>query len=227
MKELPAMNKRGLLVTFAGIDGSGKTTLAKNLAKWLSRNGLECRYTYCGLVPVLLRPIIFIGQTLFLRGRDIFADYGDYSGAKSKAIKKSPFLATIYQRLLLFDYYMQVFIKIKLPLMRGKNIICDRYIYDTLVTNLAVDFGYSEAKMERTLKRFFRFLPRPGLAFLVDVPAETAFGRKKDTPSVEYVRQRRTAYLRLAEFCGMTIIDASQGLIQVEADVQAKVSEVI
>ncbi len=35
----------GLLIVLEGIDGSGKTTLAKRLVKWLNKQGFRARYT--------------------------------------------------------------------------------------------------------------------------------------------------------------------------------------
>lgn len=226
MRSLSVQNKKSTFICFTGIDGSGKTTLAKSLAEQLTRDGIEYQYVYNRLTPYLLKPIIVMAHKLFLRGGNIRGNYAEYSAAKKKAIKNNP-LSLVYRWLLFLDYSIQVFIKVSIPLTRGKNIVCDRYIYDTLVTDLAVDFNYSEERIKQTLNRFFRLFPRPNLVFLVDLPEEIAYLRKNDTPSVEYLRERRGVYQQLVKSHRMIVIDGSESLAEVQAKVQVKVNEVI
>jgi len=217
-------DKKQIFICFTGIDGSGKTTLAKSLTDQLNRGGFECKYVYNRLVPFLLKPFIVIGHKLYLRGKNISNNYDEYSTTKRKAIRANP-LSFIYEWLLLLDYSIQVMLKVKIPLMLGKNIVCDRYIYDTLATDLAVDFGYSDQKIERTLNRFLLLFPKPQLIFLVDVPEEIAYQRKDDIPSIHYLRDRRKVYLNIGKVCGMVFIDGSKSLDESKNIVQIKVTE--
>ena len=219
-------NTKGIFICFTGIDGSGKTTLAKSLTERLTKDGIECHYVYNRLTPYLLRPFITIGHKLFLRGKDMHSSYTEYSAAKRKAARGNP-LSLVYQWLLVLDYSIQVFVKVKIPLMRGKNIVCDRYTYDTLATDLAIDFNYSAEKLVRVANQLSRLFPTPRLVFLVDLPEEIAYQRKDDVPSVEYLRERRGIYQQLAKLHRMIVIDGSQELAEVQAEVKAKVSEVI
>ncbi len=214
--------KTGLFICFTGIDGSGKTTLARFLTERLSRNGFECKYVHNRLTPFLLKPFIIIGQKLFLRGKNIFENYAEYSTTKRKVIRNN-LLSLVYQWLLVLDYSIQVFLKVKAPLMLGKNIICDRYVYDTLVTDLAVDFGYSDKKLKQTLNRLFRLFPQPELTFLVDVPEEIAYQRKNDIPSVEYLKERRNIYLIVGEEYGMVILDGTKKLEELQHEIVERV----
>ena len=214
--------KKRIFICFTGIDGSGKTTLAKFLTERMNRDGLECKYVNTRLTPFLLKPFIMIGHKLYLRGKDISNNYDEYSATKRKAIRASP-LSFIYEWLLLLDYSIQVMLKIKVPLMLGKNIVCDRYIYDTLATDLAVDFGYSNQKIERTLNRFLLLFPQPQLTFLVDVPEEVAYQRKDDIPSVHYLRERRKVYLNIGKACGMIVLDGSRSLTDLQSEIESKV----
>lgn len=209
-------------ICFTGIDGAGKTTLARFAADQLSMNGIEYKYVYNRLTPWLLKPFILLGQKLFLGGRDIFDNYAEYSAAKRKAIRHNP-LSPVYQWLLMLDYYFQVFLKVKIPLMMGKNIVCDRYVYDTLITDLAVDFNYSDRKIGQMLDTFFHLFPRPMLTFLLDVPEEIAYQRKNDIPSIEYLKERRKIYLEAAEEHGMVILDGGKKLEELQREVVERV----
>ncbi len=211
-----------MFICFTGIDGSGKSTLAQALVAELERKGVRSKYVYSRFRPLILKPIGRIGRLLFLRGKDIRNDYAEYSNAK-KALFQTRFLPSVYERLLLFDYLLQAIFHVKLPLMLGKNIVCDRYVYDTIITDLAVDMSYSRGKVKRLLQHCFFLLPKPDLVFLIDVPEEVAFYRKNDVPSIDYLKERKKIYLDIAQECGMNILDGTQELMELESEVKEKV----
>lgn len=214
--------KRGFLICFTGIDGSGKTTLAKTLVEAMTKRGIKVKYVYGRYDDIMVKPFITVGRALFLKGKDASVDYADYSRAKRKAYQNRLFSAG-YQYLLLFDYLFQLLVKVSFPLMLGRNIICDRYIYDTVVTDLAVDLGYSDEKLRSILRIYSGLLPKPDLVFLVDAPEEIAFQRKGDICSVEYLKERRKIYAELGEEYKMSILDSSRSLSELEATIGEKV----
>ena len=121
------------------------------------------------------------------------------------------------------------FLNVKLPLLFGKNVICDRYVYDT-ATDFVVDFGYSKEKIQTMLKIFFRVVPKPQLVFLIDLPEEIAYQRnlpKHDISSVTYLSIRRRIYLNLNEEHKMTLLDGTKNLRDLESEVFSKVKEVV
>lgn len=201
--------KKGVLICFTGIDGSGKTTLAKALVAGLGAEGLGSRYVYGRLRPIILRPVFLLGKALFLRKKDMHKDYVEYSHAK-KGLLENRVLSALYESLVLFDYFFQMTIKIRLPLTIGRDIVCDRYVYDTVVTDLAVDLKYPQSRISKTLRRYLWLFPRPNLVFLIDVPEEIANRRKDDVPSVKYLEERRKLYLEVGREQGMVILDGSK-----------------
>ncbi len=221
------MKTRGFLICFTGIDGSGKTTLSKELVELLNKKGIKCKYVYARLNPFVLKPFILIGESIFLRGRDISENYLEYSDTKRKAMAKHSFLSSVYQRILLFDYMFQIFFKVKLPLILGKNIICDRYVYDTVITDLSVDMNYSEDIVISLLDDLLRFFPEPNIAFLVDLPEKIAYQRKSDIASIEYLKERRGMYLDVGRKYNMMILDGSKGLVESKELIQNKIFDYI
>ena len=219
------MKTKGLLICFTGMDGTGKTTLSKELVELLNRKGVKCKYVYGRLNIRMLKPFVLIGDWIFLRGKNAFKDYSQYSNTKRRAIKKHSFLARVYQQILLFDYILQVFFKVKLPLMRGKNIICDRYLYDTVITDLSVDMNYSKDRVTNLLNKLLHLFPEPGITFLIDVPEQIAYQRKNDTPSIDYLRERRGVYLDVGKKYGMIILDGSKSLEELKGLIQKRVFE--
>lgn len=183
-------NIKGCFICFTGIDGSGKSTISNKLVETMNDNGFNFAYVYNRYTPFLLRPFLYIGGKLFLNKKDFFEDYVDYSNTKKDAAKDHTILSSMYQYFVVIDYFLQTTYKIKIPLMLGKNIICDRYIYDTVVTDLAVDFNYTEDKVLKVLNKILMIFPEPNKIFFIDVPEQVAFQRKDDVPSIDYLKDR-------------------------------------
>ncbi len=211
-----------MFICFTGIDGSGKSTLARRLVAKLESNGKKSQYVYSRFRPQLIRPLAAAGRSLFLRNKNIYKDYSEYSGTR-KSLFRNRFLSMVYERLLLFDYCMQTVMKVKRPLIRGVNVVCDRYVYDTVITDLAADMGYSQGKIARELKRCFWVLPKPDIVFLIDTPEDIAFSRKNDVPSVDYLRDRRMIYLQAGKEHNMIILDGAKDLDSLMMEIWAKV----
>ena len=207
------ITNKGFFICFIGIDGSGKTTQAKTLVDRMAAEGFKSQYVYNRFIPILIRPAMAVARMVFLRGKNMYRDYTEFSRSK-KTLFKSRVLSSLYRSLLLFDYFFQTMLKVRIPLLCGKNLVCDRYIYDTVVTDLAVDLDYSEERVGKTLDNYFRFTPRPDLVVLLDVPEDLAFQRKDDIPSVDYVRERRQLYMDMAvqsiHESKLLVVDGSQ-----------------
>jgi dTMP kinase len=214
------MRSKGFLICFTGMDGTGKTTLSKDLVDSLKKKGIKCKYVYGRQNPFILKPFILVGDWLFLRRKDISENYLEYFNMKRRAIEKYSFLSGVYQQILLFDYSIQLFFKVKVPMILGKNIVCDRYVYDTVITDLSVDMNYSKDKVMNLLSNLLRFFPEPDITFLIDVPEEMAYQRKDDTPSIAYLKERRKMYLDVGKEYRMVTLDGSKRLEELKGLIQ-------
>jgi dTMP kinase len=123
-------------------------------------------------------------------------------------VVKSSVLSTIYQYLMLTDYMLQSSVRVRLPLALGRNVICDRYIYDLIVA-VGVLLDYPLERTMALLNRCLAVVRKPDLVFLVDLPVELAFQRKDDVVSLDFLSVRRDLYLHMAQHHGMTILDGS------------------
>ncbi|MDO8726849.1 MAG: hypothetical protein Q7J35_12340, partial [Candidatus Methanoperedens sp.] len=185
-------NKKNYFICIIGLDGSGKSTLAIRLIEKLNGKNLNTKYVWGGYKLILLWPIIELGKKVFLKDKDMFQDFTDYN----EAVKKSgsnPTISFLYQNLTLIEYYFQMLIKIKLHLVMGKTVVSDRYLYDTLVS-LAITLNYGDEKFMKMLEDISKYFPKPDLVFYINVPAEVAFERKDDIPSIDYLKYRLRYY---------------------------------
>ena len=112
--------KRSTFICFTGMDGAGKTTVAKSLLSAMGEYGFKSHYVHSRLKPFISRLPMQVGLALFLSGKDKHQSYGEYAGRK-KRLFKSSFLSRSYSFFLSIDYFLQILFKIKIPLMRGRN----------------------------------------------------------------------------------------------------------
>ena len=205
-------------VCFVGIDGSGKTTLSRNLVKNLKEHGIASNYVWNRYTPILMKIPMLVANKFIFKKNELFTDYACYSNKKKKLFRHS-LLSAIYENLLMLDYIIQMMYKINIPLLRGNNIVCDRYLFDTIVSDLAVDLNYSESKIKSILDFYLIFSPKPNLIFLVDVPEDVAFRRKSDTPSIQYLKERRTICSTVGKLYNMIILDGTKTINELDLEI--------
>ena len=197
------------IIAITGIDGTGKTTLAKNLVIALNKKGIKTTGKYGRIAPVLSRIAMSLGRGIFLRKEDANKEYLEYDKAKAKTMQ-NPILALIYSLTIFVDYYIQLWIKLGPYILSNRVIILDRYIYDTVISDLTVHLDFTLEQNNRTIHIASRFVPKPVIVIVLDAPEDIAFARKDDVIHIEYLRVRREWYIRLKEVCGAIVLDSTQ-----------------
>ncbi|HUU41841.1 MAG TPA: hypothetical protein VMW42_12970 [Desulfatiglandales bacterium] len=212
-------DSRFILIT--GIDGSGKTTVAKILTKQISKNGLDYCYVHANEVPILMRLVKICVKFVFMRKHDPFMDYEPYVKQKEVLSSQHPFLSALYRILLAIDYAPQVVWKICVPLALGKRLVVDRYIYDVVI-NLGLNLNYSFDQYRKDISLFFRIFPIPDMSIFLDTDEHTAFSRKDDVPSIDYLKERRSLYLYLAEIDRISVIKGKGTPEQIAREIEVE-----
>lgn len=211
------------LVCVTGIDGAGKTTLARHIAAALRQQGRPAVYVYGRIYPVVSRLLMALGRITLLRRDDPRRDYGAYTAGKKQTMS-NPLLAWPYTAAVLLDYYIQVWFKLLRHLFSRRIVVSDRYIYDTVISDLTVHLNYSPAQTERAIERGLRLLPTPMLTVLIDLPEQVAFSRKTDVLHIDHLRERRGWYLRLD---ARPEVERFDGVGSPESLLQASLSRII
>ncbi|MCZ7357391.1 MAG: hypothetical protein O8C65_10695 [Candidatus Methanoperedens sp.] len=177
------MKNKGLLICFTGIDGSGKTTLAKSLEASLKDSRKSCKYFWCGwrkFETPLFKSIVMMTKNL---------------AKNKKIIIRQPSSNNFLFYVAWLDYFVRVFPNLLVSLYRYDVVIVDRYIYDIII-GFSMNAKSSRGEMNNTTE-FFSLFPKPSIIFFIDLPIELAYARKDDIPSVNYLSQRKTMYLEL------------------------------
>jgi dTMP kinase len=191
------------LICFTGVDGSGKTTQAKLLKQYLEKNGYSCQYVWGAFRPFL--SYIFFASTRALgywrhTKRNAYTDPLEFA---PRVVAKH--LGRLWRLFLFVDYQIKTLITIRLPLVMGTMIICDRYFYDVLE-----ELQLSGVSSERFTRLLLRSTPKPLVTFLMDAP-ETLTKNRRDF-SLQYFERRKRFLLKSAILFGFTVIDSSVAL---------------
>jgi thymidylate kinase len=192
--------KKPLLITFSGLDGSGKSTQIAYLRDVLAARGLTTNIlAFWDDVVVLTR----------YREGFVHKVYGSERGigAPERPVnRRDKNVRAGYLTLVRHGLYLLDALKLRRVIARARHcagdvIIMDRYIYDELV-NLPLVSRFSRA----FVRVVAAIIPRPDLALLLDADPGAARARKPEYP-VEFMRECRGWYHRLASMLGnMTIV---------------------
>jgi thymidylate kinase len=179
--------ERGAIVALSGVDGSGKSTQAEQLAATLTVLGIDAReqWTKLGETPWIWRVarpakrimLAVTGGTARSTLPPPSPDrYGPDAGTELR--RKSAGLTQAWATLVALSNVMTHWRATQREVLRGRTIVCDRYVLDSVVQLRA---RYGPDKRFRFQSWLVRILsPRPRRAFLMHVPAETAHERRRD-----------------------------------------------
>lgn len=207
---------KNALICFTGIDGSGKTTIAKEIDQKLRKNNVNSIYVYGRVIPTISRLFMWLGRVFILKKRksSIFKDYTNYSNEKSK-IFSNVFLAKLFELIMLADHIIQINLKIRILLLLEKCVICDRYIHDTVITDISANLGYDSVQSNILIKKTLSLVPKPDLIFYIDIPEEIAYSRKDDVPHINYLQIRKKLYDDLERSFEIIKIDGTETIKEI------------
>lgn len=167
--------EKGILISFCGLDGSGKTTLINGIIDELAGE----------------REVVLIKQpTEAVRTNKMFRAFSDGADCSEYDYRAVSLLAAS-------DRLQQGEAVIRRELASGRLVISDRYFYSCLANLIARGYGGDKWIYEAA-----RHVIKPDLAFFCELPAEMAVERVHARP---FERERYTDIefeKRLAELYG-------------------------
>lgn len=200
--------KRGLFITFEGVEGSGKTLQAQKLHNFLKTNGYPVNLT-CEPGGTYTGKLI----------RDILLD--------------SSSRITPYTELFLYlaDRAQHISEKIKPGLNKNEIVISDRYFDSTIAYQMGGrEITEKEINRLKNIKIFKEVIP--DITFVLDIDPEITKTRLNKPDRIEmedsdFHKRIRKTYLKLAENNPerITIIDAGTTIEKIHLEIKEKVTE--
>lgn len=205
------MNK-GLLITFEGSDGSGKTTQISLLKEYLNKKGFEVIYTREPGGTVISEKI-----------RDIILD------------NKNSNMSDMCEALLYASSRAQLVTEVIKPaISNGKIVICDRFVESSIVyQGIGRNLGVEKIRLinEAALDGL-----RADITFMLTIPFEEGLKRKAKQKSldrlensgIEFHRKVYAGYITLAETTDyIKTINANRSIEEVHKDILAIIEKLI
>lgn len=205
-RDLPGrLAARGWLVAFSGIDGSGKTTIARELVSSLRARGFNAVYFY-GHRPAYLRDGSQISFAI------AFKSFWKRAGRTLAELERHRWAKIVFDVTTLLDY---IYVQWKLSRQMGPNtvVVSDRYVADviasirflgpvkTIVSGLLVRYSYE-----------------PDVAIFFEIKPEQALNRKQEQTLAE-LEKFAGGYSDLRERLRLVTVDAGRTLSEVKMQV--------
>jgi dTMP kinase len=194
-----------LLICFAGLDGSGKTTQARLTSAWMNRHNMPTEFIRFHTEPTKAEATEIVGKA-----RQYMIDHGLMVPVSDIAFLKEA-----------FHIEMKLRDQIQPALAAGKSIIFDRYVetFDA--------FSSITQKHKNWVRVINPVLPKPDISFFLDVPPEICFGRIQkserrlgDHETIESLQKARAYYLSRQHDYAFTVLDGSAPAEQLNHEVQ-------
>src|SRR3989344_9286322 len=155
-----------MIISFSGLDGSGKTSAAMMLVAYCKEKNLKTEYVHLQNFSLFNK----FGKILQNTAPQAHRRVEDVEFKKKSSFKKE--MLAILRKIT----YLTDVLRFRLKTSFCKKIfVCDRYFYDLAVQSMYLQmFG-------KTFVRFYlKIIPQPDLAYFLDLSPATSFARSQE-----------------------------------------------
>ena len=191
------------LITFSGVDGSGKSSQARMMERAFAQCGLRVRYVWSrGGASPLAAGLIRLGKRLLGEGPYVAQNdsMGEQEDERARRFRH-PLARRLWPWLILFDLTWTYCRAVRWPLLRGHVVICDRYVPDALA-ECGAWLGDDRVERRWPGRLLWMLNPRARHAFYLDVAPAVARARQPvplQQGTLELAERQVAVYNRLVE----------------------------
>lgn len=206
-REIPAS-----LVCFSGQDGTGKTKHSSLLQNELTQRNIRSDYVWSRGIGFSIEPFLRMGRLLLIGSK--LSQSSEYVSKRRILLEREP-IRTLWTYAMLADKILLLFFKVRIPLLLGRVVICDRYILD-IFSDVKCEMGKDVSWVIKEGVK--KLAPKPRIHFVLDAKPEEIMKRKKDL-NPELVKCKRRHYLLYSHRERLAIIDTDRSLEQTREEI--------
>ena len=216
--------RRGPVISLSGLDGSGKSSQAQALRDALLQLGYDVavkwtRISYNPSLDVIAAPV----KRVLRRGGGEGGDGGGERAAARALRERNPLVRQVWVSIVAAGIGRLQRRATRPHVRRGRAVVCDRYTLDSIVQ---LRHTYGERRRFGFQIALIRLLsPGPRLAFLLEVPPETALARKAEDYGAEELAAQARLYREVAEELGAIRLDGTRPREELCAEIARAVWE--
>jgi len=198
------------LIVISGIDGSGKTTLIKNLHSYFQNNLEKNTSTFWGKID---DPFLDILIRNFDKNRNKLnnskEEYNFRYEKKQSLIRYKP-IKKLFVYYLCLSYFVRM-AKIFALVRRNRNevVLADRYILDTIV-DICYDTKTNIQDLRIPIKLLRKILPKTNKMIFLNASPEITFHRKSDVQDINLLFTKNRIYEKILSNFKYKIINVNQ-----------------
>ena len=189
-----------MIISFSGLDGSGKTTQIHLLANFLKKKGIPFSIVEVGRISIFM----YIKSILqiFSHRTVTHIEGVQFNLSEDPSLFKN-FLSIIRQISTVFDILIFILV-FRIPLLfRKKIVLCDRYFFDSIS-----QLYYLKMCSRQVFLFLLMLVPIPKVSFLLNTSGETAYKRKPEYVKSYFIKKSRL-YLFIAKRFKMKVVESN------------------
>ena len=208
-------------INITGIDGSGKTTMARLLTKQLRSEDAKTRYVWIKSLHTLA---YFISRIFESRGWHRLVKNPNNTIVFRFELPNSKSAEKIWQIIEFISVLPWIIVKVNLAIFFGFTVVADRYTLDTIVS-VAMRTRSPSFVASFLGKLLLKMMPKDAVIIYLDVDLHTILKRRHDIEyTADEIQGQIALYRLLAKKVGAYFIDTT--MLSVE-DVEKKVVDFV
>lgn len=197
------MSQKPMFICITGIDGVGKTTHVNLILEHLREKGIKCQYKWLRFHHLFSLPLLAFCR---VAGYTRLSTLGNSQKCSYHEFYKSRFFSAIYPWILFFDTILFTIIKVYIPMFFGISIVCDRFVYDTLI-DTAVATKDHEIYKKPVGKLFLKLIPKNAHFVMLDLDKSTIFSRRPELKDDLTFDERYALYQNFVNLFSIYVVE--------------------
>jgi len=209
------MSQKPMFICITGIDGVGKTTHVNLILEHLREKGIKCQYKWLRFHHLFSLPLLAFCR---VAGYTRLSTLGNSQQCSYHEFYKSKLISAIYPWILFFDTFLFTIIKVYIPMFFGISIVCDRFVYDTLI-DMAIATKDPEIYKKSVGKLFLILIPKNSRVVMLNLEKSIIISRRPELKDDLTFDERYALYRDLSSRFNIHIEENCDNMRQVNCSI--------